>query len=193
MNELQAEKVETLEEYNRVREFKKWMSLVLLSQMGNDKPNELMINSLIRAKFYELTAEGIGQKGRKPDFFLMGLFSLIVAFLDRPMTEALQELPILTDIKTALQDPHNQGAMSQVLRLTCSYEQSDWDTVSQLAKTLKISGPAVLTHYLASSQWAKIVRSKIARGSYFMLSLDLNSLLMENSEKSASHWPVNIK
>jgi c-di-GMP-related signal transduction protein len=32
-----------------INEFKKWIPLVLLSQMGSDKPNELMINSLIRA------------------------------------------------------------------------------------------------------------------------------------------------
>jgi c-di-GMP-related signal transduction protein len=137
-----------------VLEFKKWISLVLLSQMGDDKPNELMINSLIRAKFCEFTAESIGYREKKSDFFLMGLFSLIDAFLDRPMAEILQELPISPDVKLAIQNPEHQGIPNQVLHLIRNYEKSQWDTVSQLAMRLKIAEPEVLAHYLASIKWA---------------------------------------
>lgn len=137
-----------------VSEFKKWISLVLLSQIGSDKPNELMINSLIRAKFCELTAASIGQKAKAPHFFLMGLFSLIDAFLDHPKVEILQELPIPGDVKSAILEKEQQGKLSQVLRLIAHYEQSKWDTVAQVVTQLNIPENIVLSHYLTSIKWA---------------------------------------
>ena len=137
-----------------IYEFKKWISLVLLSQMGSDKPNELMINSLIRAKFCELVAESTGQKEKKPLFFLMGLFSLIDAFLDRPMAEILQELPIPKEVKSAILGEDKQGLLNQVLGLIVNYEQSKWDTVAEIASALKLPERVVLEHYLVAIKWA---------------------------------------
>jgi len=137
-----------------VNEFKKWISLVLLSQIGSDKPNELMINSLIRAKFCELTAESIGQKAKESHFFLMGLFSLIDAFLDHPKAEILRELPIPGEIKAAILGDEQQGKLGQVLRLIIHYEQSKWDTVTQVAAQLNIPENQILSHYLTSIKWA---------------------------------------
>jgi EAL and modified HD-GYP domain-containing signal transduction protein len=137
-----------------VNEFKKWISLVLLSQIGSDKPNELMINSLIRAKFCELTADNIGQKAKASHFFLMGLFSLIDAFLDHPKAEILRELPIPGDVKAAVLGKERQGKLSQVLRLIAHYEQSKWDTVARAAAQLNIPENKILSHYLTSIKWA---------------------------------------
>jgi EAL and modified HD-GYP domain-containing signal transduction protein len=133
-------------------EFKKWMSMMLLSQLGSGKPDELMINSLTRAKFCELTAESIRQKHRQSDFFLMGLFSLIDAFLDRPMTDILAELPISADIKTAVLE--QKGHLGQVLRLIVNYEQSKWNIVSQISQSLDIDENKILDHYFTSIKWA---------------------------------------
>jgi c-di-GMP-related signal transduction protein len=137
-----------------INEFKKWISLVLLSQIGSDKPNELMINSLIRAKFCELTAESIGHMAKESHFFLMGLFSLIDAFLDHPKAEILRELPIPGEIKAAILGEEQQGKLGQVLRLIVHYEQSKWDTVAQVAGQLNIPESEVLSHYLSSIKWA---------------------------------------
>ncbi|MFC2146844.1 EAL and HDOD domain-containing protein, partial [Acidobacteriota bacterium] len=137
-----------------INEFKKWISLVLLSQIGSDKPNELMINSLIRAKFCELTAENIGHKAKESYFFLMGLFSLIDAFLDHPKAEILHELPIPGEVKAAILGEEPQGKLGQVLRLMVHYEQSKWDTVAQVAAQLNIPENEVLLHYLTSIKWA---------------------------------------
>lgn len=135
-----------------ILEFKKWMSLVLLSQMGSDKPNELLINSLIRAKFCELTADKIGQKSNAQDFFLMGLLSLIDAFLDRPIASILDELPISGDIKDAIQGADT--TLGLVLQLIMNYEQSRWNTVSELAQSLNTEEHGVLENYFTSIKWA---------------------------------------
>ncbi len=135
-----------------IYEFKKWMSMVLLSQLGSDKPDELIINSLIRAHFCELTAEGMGQKSKKSDYFLMGLFSLIDAFLDRPISDIMADLPIPLEIKQAIEN--KAGIPGQVLQLIINYEQSKWDKVSELCSTLGLDEHNVLNHYLKSIKWA---------------------------------------
>jgi len=133
-------------------ELKKWMTMILLSQLGSDKPDELMINSLIRAKFCELTAETIGQKSKKSDFFLMGLFSLIDAFLDRPISDILSDLPIPTEVKSAIMD--QKGKMGETLSLIACYERSKWDNISQISRSLNIDEKSVLEHYFTSIRWA---------------------------------------
>ncbi len=135
-----------------ILEFKKWMSLILLSQMGSDKPNELLINSLIRAKFCELTAANIALKSQESDFFLMGLLSLIDAFLDRPLDEILNELPISSEIKAAILG--GDSKLGRVLRLMIYYERSKWDAVSEASKELKLDEPQVLENYFTSIKWA---------------------------------------
>ncbi len=135
-----------------ILEFKKWMSFILLSQMGSDKPNELLINSLIRAKFCELTAESIAHSHLKHDFFLMGLLSLIDAFLDRPVVDILKELPISAEIKNAIQGEDSK--LGQVLKLIIHYEQSKWETVSELCTVLKLDESKILQHYFVSIKWA---------------------------------------
>ena len=84
------------------RNIKKWISLIALSSMGEDKPMELAASSLIRAQFCESLAPKMGMRDREHDLFLMGLFSMIDAIIDRPMAEILDELSISEDIKVAL-------------------------------------------------------------------------------------------
>ena len=133
-------------------EFKKWMSLVLLSQMGSDKPTELLINSLIRAKFCELSAKSVKQSQNSSDFFLMGLLSLIDAFLDRPIADILNELPISAEIKIAIQG--TDCTMGKVLQLIVNYEQSKWENVTEISKQLNVDENEILEHYFKSIKWA---------------------------------------
>ena len=67
------------------REFKQWASLVVMASMGSDKPDELVIQALIRGRFCESLAPMLGMKQRAQELFLMGMFSVIDAILDRPL------------------------------------------------------------------------------------------------------------
>ncbi|MCP4215793.1 MAG: HDOD domain-containing protein, partial [bacterium] len=133
-------------------ELKKWMSLIVLSQIGSDKPAELITSSIIRAKFCELTAEQTSLKSRKNDLFLMGLFSFIDTFLNRPMDDVLSDLPLADDIKDALRGKENQ--LSRVLQLIIVYEKGQWDKVAELVSTLKLENSNVLPNYLTAIKWA---------------------------------------
>lgn len=133
-------------------ELKKWMSLIVLSQIGSDTPEELVVNSIVRAKFCEMLADLTGLKQRKDDLFLMGLFSYIDTFLNRPMEEVLNELPIAADIKDALLGVQNP--LRKLLDLIIMYEQGNWEAVSGITEALTLENSKILPNYLTAIKWA---------------------------------------
>lgn len=142
-----------------VVELKKWMSLIVLSQISSDSPEELLVQSIVRAKFCETIADQTKLKHRKYDFFLMGLFSYIDIFLNRPMADILAELPIAADIKDALMGVPND--LRLVLDLIIMYEQGNWDSVSEISNKLDIGHGKILPNYLAAIKWVNdCTRSK---------------------------------
>jgi EAL and modified HD-GYP domain-containing signal transduction protein len=107
------------------RESRKWLSLIALSSMGRDKCEELVISSLFRANLCEALAPVLGLQGKQSDLFLLGLFSLIDAFLDRPISEIMQGLPLARDIKNALLS--KASPLLPVYRMVVAYEKGDWE------------------------------------------------------------------
>ncbi len=137
-----------------VREVKKWINIVALSGMGYDKPQELLVLSLIRARFCEFLANSMGMEKRNADFFMMGLFSVIDGLVDRPMQEILSELPILDDIKGALLGDEN--IFNDVFNLVLAYEKGDWDTTASCAGKLQVAEEGLPDFFLDSVKWANM-------------------------------------
>jgi c-di-GMP-related signal transduction protein len=134
-------------------EIRRWATLVTLKTMGNDKPPELTICSMIRARTAEQLAEKLGMPGRRNELFLLGMLSLIDAMADQPMAEIMAKLPISDDIKDALNG--KEGLFRQVLDLTASYERADWSSFGRSAQALAIA-PADLTQVIAESiRWSQ--------------------------------------
>ncbi|NLW09688.1 MAG: HDOD domain-containing protein [Firmicutes bacterium] len=134
-----------------LEEIKKWITLLALSNMGQDKPDELIVNSVVRARFGELIASIIGLQNRSSEFFLMGLLSLIDAFLDRPMQEILAELPLANEIKDALTGRMNLFGM--VYRLILAYEKADWEEVHTYSSRLNVGEEKIPQFFFQSVQW----------------------------------------
>ncbi len=118
-----------------MKEAQKWLSLIAMSSMGPDKSEELVLTSLSRANLSELLAPLVGLKERSSELFLMGLFSLLDAFLDQPLPDILEQLPISEDIKNALVG--RQGLLGEVLKLVIAYEMGDWNQVFACVSKLK--------------------------------------------------------
>ena len=143
------------------REIKKWLSFLVLSGMGVNKPSELIQTAVIRARFSELVSEAIDKKNilesdlHPSNFFLMGMFSLIDSMLGRPMDEILKELPIHDDIKAALQGEN--GVYKRVLDIVCSYEQAQWDRFSENAKAINCQEAVLANLYFKAVSWSKQV------------------------------------
>ncbi|MBX3054307.1 MAG: HDOD domain-containing protein [Caldilineaceae bacterium] len=115
-------------------ELRKWGSLLALTGIGDDKPNELAVLSAVRAHFCEKVAEEVGMHAEHTDIYLMGLFSLVDAFMDVPMARILEELPIAEDAKSALLGkPSRYG---NIFRLVLAYEEADWNQFDVIASRL---------------------------------------------------------
>lgn len=129
-------------------EVRKWASIIVLQNIGEDKPNELIVNSAARATFAEALARKTAFKEQASDIFIMGIFSLIDAFLDRPLAEVLSELPLTNEIKRALLGEDNK--IRTFLDLILAYEKADWVNFSVYAKKLNIDELEVPNLYLQS-------------------------------------------
>ncbi len=134
-------------------EIKKWTSLVAMASMGEDKPPELVINTIIRAVFCEALAPKLRMQGRETDLFFLGMFSLMDAILERSMSSILAEMPIAEDVKVALLGKDN--SFRQVLETVVAYEKGDWGKFSRLAGRLKLHEAVVPEIYLKSVEWTK--------------------------------------
>lgn len=140
-----------------IREIRSWVSLLSISQMADDKPAELVVSSLVRARFCEQAANSCGLGGRKSDMFLMGLFSLLDVIMSRPLEEILREITIEEDIQAALTgDP---GTMRTMLDLIVAIEKAEWEKVSLLAQQLQADEAQLCEAYMNAVKWAQEIYS----------------------------------
>ena len=132
---------------------KNWISLVALANMGKDKPEELAVWSIVRAKFCESLGPSFLLGSRADDLFLMGLFSFIDAFLDRPLPDILQEIPIEGAIKDALLGEKNP--LLDVYLYTLDYEKGSWEGITEQQSKFAIEEYLPLRLYLEAVQWGQ--------------------------------------
>jgi EAL and modified HD-GYP domain-containing signal transduction protein len=135
-----------------IDELKKWISLMSLSQVSDDKPEQLILTSISIAKFSEIIAEKTMNKNIKSNFFLTGLFIFIDGFLNRPMEEIVNNIPIIDDIKNALLGKKN--IYRKALDLFLFYEKMDWKKVTEISLEIKINPNDVFGYYMESITWA---------------------------------------
>ncbi len=134
------------------KEVRKWACLIALGRMGDDKPEELLVSILIRARICEGLADLVGMKDRRQDLFLMGMFSLIHVIIGRPIDEILTTIPLANDIKNALTGQSN--LLAKVLALVVAYEKGDWRNFAGLAATLKLDEDKMPEQYIQAVEWA---------------------------------------
>jgi EAL and modified HD-GYP domain-containing signal transduction protein len=134
-------------------EVRKWLSLIVLSSVGTDKPQELVQSALVRAKFCEGLA--LELKKETPNFFLTGMFSMVDSFLGRPMQEVLTDLPLDKDVKNALTG--TQNIYRDVLDVVTDYEKGDWRSYEKSINNFKIDTPTISSLYFDAIQWGKLL------------------------------------
>lgn len=137
------------------REVKKWASVVAMVEIAQDRPPELLVTSLARARCCEQLASKTGMRGHAPEFFLVGMFSLMDAIVGRPMPVLLSEVSLPDQAKAAL-----LGATSRLrtaLDLIVAYAEGRWDEVSRCAAHLRLDESLIPDIYLAALEWATAV------------------------------------
>ncbi len=132
------------------RNIRKWATLLVLADVDNDKPHELMVTGLIRARMCELL--GAARGGLDGDTcFTTGLFSVVDAMMDSTMETILSELPLSEDIRQALLE--QGGPAGEVLQAVLAFERGE---IGQVAESLRESAP-LQEAYLQAVAWARDV------------------------------------
>ena len=135
------------------RGIRRWVSLVAVACMADDKPQELVMLPLIRARFCELLAPRAGLASVSNDLFLLGLLSAIDAILDMTMADILNELKIRGDIRDALLGTKN--GLRDVFDVALLYEMARWEELDAAAQHVHIQSDDVPEQFMEAVDWSK--------------------------------------
>ncbi len=102
--------------------FKKWASVLIMASFSDGNPMELLRLTLIRGRFCELLSEAIGQADHSSEYFLVGIFSLLDATLDKPMDVLVKDLPLADEIIETLLG--HETRYQQILRIAYTLESN---------------------------------------------------------------------
>ncbi len=120
-------------------------NLVAVSHI-KDKPHELLIISMVRAKMAENIAALVNLD--KDVCFTIGLFSNLDSLMDQDMDELIKTIPLSENIKTALLK--HEGIFGNILKCITAYENCEWDDATY--QSLDID--TVRECYLKALEWA---------------------------------------
>ena len=135
------------------REMKRFIVLMLISQLATDKPDELINLALTRAKMCELLAKESSFKEHEEEIFLLGLFSLLDAMLDTPMAEICEHLSLSQDLTEALS--LQRGPLYPFLFATIAYEQRKKTECLQALAILDIPSSKLYPIYLEAVSFSQ--------------------------------------
>src|SRR5579863_3790589 len=138
-------------------ELRKWIALATLARTAADKPSELIRHSLVRARFSESVARLVG-RGLEQFAFLIGLFSLLDALVDRPLEEMLSEISLDPEIATVLRGKAVESdPLARVYHLARAYEVADWQLVEEIGGQLGVPIDRLGGMYCEAAGWAQQV------------------------------------
>jgi c-di-GMP-related signal transduction protein len=137
------------------REVRRWVRLVAAVGAGEEKPSDLVLSALVRARFGELLSPQVPHG--ESDLFLMGLLSLIDAMLEMPIAEVLEKIPLDKETKAVLLG--QPSVLRPVYQLMLAHESGEWEAVGRLCQSLKLESEDVAGLYWQAQQWAREVSS----------------------------------
>jgi len=130
---------------------KKWIAVLALRGIAEDKPLELVRMSLIRARFGELLAPGFRIKRNPQQVFMVGMLSLLHIALEMTKEQLLEDIPVAEEIRDSLLTRH--GVYSDLLRFYENYEYANWEAVSQFVDENHLDASFVNDAYISSVKW----------------------------------------
>lgn len=141
------------------REIKSFLSMLIMAELASDKPDELVADSVIRAKFCEILADKTGHRDKKGQAFTTGLFSLLDAMMDTTMDMALAGVPLDEEILDALLGREN--FLYDLLQIARAYIAGEWDRLTQLSEEMGIKESLLPEIYFESLKWANALAELI--------------------------------
>ncbi len=141
------------------REVRKWVSIVVAISVAYDRPAELILCALSRARCCETLATLTGEDTHGA--FMVGLLSLMDAILDRPMEMLISQLPLAIECKEALRG--GRSGLGRLLHFAISCERGTWNEIGAMAAESTMSEEAIVDSYREACRWSNdIIRQNCA-------------------------------
>jgi c-di-GMP-related signal transduction protein len=146
------------------RELVRWIRMATTLIMGQEKCSDLILASLVRARFCELIAPKVNHGSC--DLFLIGMFSLMDAILEVPMGVVIEGLAFDAETRTELlgMKTGKPTALSPIYDLMVSREAGEWDVVARHAKKLNLSLAFVNRGFNDAVSWAHEMTTAVPSG-----------------------------
>jgi EAL and modified HD-GYP domain-containing signal transduction protein len=143
------------------RELVRWLRMATTLVMGQQKCSDLVLSSLVRARFCELISPKIDHG--TSDLFLIGMLSLMDAILEVPMGLVVEGLAFDPQTKDALLGAKqgSETSLTPLYRLMLAREEGDWEEVTVQSKKVNLSLPQVNRAYNEAMTWARVMTSPI--------------------------------
>lgn len=122
-----------------------WFIVIALTNI-DDKPNELILMAIQRAAMMKSLSDHF--QVDRDAAFTTGLFSLIDAIMDQPMSAILNTLPLSDDITSALNT--EEGNLGKLLKAVVFYERGQWEKLEDSHG----GSNEFSTHYIEAMNWA---------------------------------------
>jgi len=137
----------------------RWIRMATTLVMGQEKASDLVLSSLVRARFCELIGAKVSHGNS--DLFLLGMLSLIDAILAVPIGVVIDELSLDANIKAQLLSAKTgkETSLSPIYNLMVASEAGDWEQVTRLGKELNLSLSFVASTSNQAMRWAHEITS----------------------------------
>lgn len=134
-------------------EMRNLVTVALASSFVGTSSHALLSFALERAKFCELLAPVLNKPA--PKLYLLGMLSIMDAFLGLPMDRVVQSLPVDYEMKAALLG--EVGPLSTALKIAHRQQTGDTATSGDLHESSELTTGAVSKMHLQSVHWADMV------------------------------------
>ncbi len=133
------------------RELRRWIRLTATLGVGKNRPSDLVLSALARARFGEVLASKLHLP--EGDYFLLGLISLMDAILQLPMGVVLDGIALEQETKEVLLGGSDNPP--PIYQLTLAQEAADWQRASALCTSLRLPEAFVADSYFDAMRWAR--------------------------------------
>lgn len=133
-------------------ETRKFLYMAAIADVGKSKPDELVRISIVRAYMSESCAGILKTKFTKDELFMLGLFSLMDALMDKSMQDILKVVTFSNKMKNALSG--NDMEFAQILDIIAGFEAGSWDAgIFEIMKDRNIEEilPRLYVHSIRSA------------------------------------------
>lgn len=134
----------------------RWLTLLLFASVHATARNQTLLrNALTRAHFAEALGKGRLDPSLQHGLFIVGVFSLLDALLNVPMSQALASLNLPVAVVNAL--VHEDGPYAPYLELAIACERFDQETIATLAGDIGLDADTVNLAHVNALIWSESV------------------------------------